>query len=257
MNVKPLHQFGVQVEGNKTQRLTRNMLRELRHAYSLVLLRGFEPPSGRKDLLDLCAEDPQKELLHWNFGPVMEMKEDESSPNYLFSNEAVPFHWDGAFHLVPSWLVFFCVQAPPRGCGGQTLFTDTTAILGDTSSETKTQWENISLSYSTKMLAHYGGKISQPLIQKHAHRDQLVMRFAEPVRTERNPVQLEVRGLPPELDQERFIEAMKQKIYDPRYCYEHEWQQGDLLIADNHALIHGRRGFNQKVPRHLRRIQIL
>ena len=35
------------------------------------------------------------------------------------------------------------------------------------------------------------------------------------------------------------------------------WQQGDFVIADNHALLHGRRAFVDKAPRHLHRVNVL
>jgi L-tyrosine isonitrile desaturase/decarboxylase len=50
---------------------------------------------------------------------------------------------------------------------------------------------------------------------------------------------------------------MERRIYNPRYCYEHAWEQGDILIADNHALIHGRHALTRDCPRHLRRIQLI
>src|SRR6476620_2031394 len=114
MRFRPVHNFGLMIEAHENQRLTPHIIKELRQAYPLVLLRGFQSPD-KEELVSLCTPNPSEDLLHWSFGPVMEMKEDESSPNYLFSNEEVPFHWDGAFHRVPSSLVFFCVKAPPPG----------------------------------------------------------------------------------------------------------------------------------------------
>jgi len=37
----------------------------------------------------------------------------------------------------------------------------------------------------------------------------------------------------------------------------HHWRTGDIVIADNHALLHGRRAFKQDAKRHLRRVNIL
>jgi len=256
MKFRPVHNFGLLIEADQGQSLTANVLKELRLAYPLVLLRGFQSPS-REELISLCAEDPEKELLHWSFGPVMEMKEDESSPNYLFSNEEVPFHWDGAFHRVPSSLVFFCVQAPPKGAGGQTLFTNTTAIAREASPAQRAAWEHVHLSYRTEKLAHYGGVIGESLVQRHPRTGAKILRFAEPVKTEKNPVEVVVDGLPAHVSDETFFQSMRERIYGSRYCYEHIWEDGDLLIADNHALIHGRRAFTKNVPRHLRRVQIL
>jgi alpha-ketoglutarate-dependent taurine dioxygenase len=248
MRFRPVHNFGLLIEAHENQSLNANMIRELREAYPLVLLRGFQKLS-REDLVALCAADPGKELLHWSFGPVMEMKEDESSPNYLFSNEEVPFHWDGAFHRVPGSLVFYCVQAPPEGCGGQTLFANTAAIARDLEPARREEFARLEIIYRTEKLAHYGGEIREKLLQRHPRTGAEILRFAEPVKTAKNPVESDIDGA--------LLAEMREKVYSPRYCYEHQWREGDLLIADNHALIHGRRAFTKNVPRHLRRLQIL
>jgi alpha-ketoglutarate-dependent taurine dioxygenase len=241
---------------DSTQSVTPEMLRELRLHYPLVLLRGFLPPA-REELVRLASGNGRDELLHWSFGSTMEMKEDETSPNYLFSNEAVPFHWDGAFHRVPSHLVFHCIQAPPAGAGGETLFTNTEAIVRESFPQQKRAWQGIKLTYKTDKLAHYGGAISGALLQKHPRTGAEILRFAEPVKTERNPVAVEVEGLPPHIAEPTFLDSLKELIYDDRYCYAHSWRENDLLVVDNHTFIHGRRAFTSKAPRWLRRVQIL
>jgi alpha-ketoglutarate-dependent taurine dioxygenase len=54
-----------------------------------------------------------------------------------------------------------------------------------------------------------------------------------------------------------FKDEMAHLLYDSNHCYEHEWQQGDVLMCDNHSLVHGRHAFRKNTPRHLRRIQLL
>ncbi len=46
-------------------------------------------------------------------------------------------------------------------------------------------------------------------------------------------------------------------MYDPRCMYRHSWHQGDYLIYDNHALLHGRSKIEGNIARHLQRIHIL
>jgi alpha-ketoglutarate-dependent taurine dioxygenase len=43
---------------------------------------------------------------------------------------------------------------------------------------------------------------------------------------------------------------------DPAVSYRHQWHVGDVLVWDNIALQHGRRPFDPKEPRSLRRVQI-
>ncbi len=229
-------------------------LRSLLKKEKLILFRGFNPLQ-KKELMEFAASS-QRDFLEWNFGPVMEMKPDRDPKNYLFSREAVPFHWDGAFHRTPSFLIFQCVSSPQAESGGETLFTDTHRIWTDTKAELKDIWQKVSLTYSTEKLAHYGGSFTTALIETHPERGEVILRFAEPVETKLNPVTLEIHGLSKTLS-ELFFRDLVRKIYSPKYCYAHSWEEGDILIADNHSLLHGRNAFDTETQRHLRRIQLL
>src|SRR5262249_23495928 len=169
--------------------------------HKLIVLRGFEIP-GRDEFLAFCKGFSSMQTLNWSFGPIMEMKEDPNPENYLFSREKVPFHWDGAFHKVPDYLMFSCVEAPWESSGGETLFANTELIYRDASMQEKKLWSEAKFRYQTKKLAHYGGVVEGPLVQAHPESGRMILRFAEPVSTKLNPVSLEVLGLPPEQGRE-------------------------------------------------------
>ncbi len=222
-----------------------------------ALVRDF-PPLDRDQFLAFCREAGKGETdptLHWGFGPVMDLKVDETAKNYLFTHEAVPFHWDGVFFEVPSVLVFHCLEAPARGAGGQTLFTHAEKLYGAIPETTRHFWRNARVTYTTEKVAHYGGTTTVPLFGVHPHKGTPVVRFAERVTTAKNPVGMTISGVDAATAQaiELFL---TNAMYDDRFCYAHEWKPGDLLLADNHALMHGRRAFTQNSPRHIRRIQL-
>lgn len=223
----------------------------------LVLIRGLSPLS-KENFLAFCRGSDRKKdtLLHWDFGPVMELQVQDDAKNYLFSREPVPFHWDGAFHKVPSALVFNCITAPQAGSGGETLFCDTEKVLESADETTKANWNQVRLTYKTKKVAHYGGEFTTSLVESHPNRNGKILRFAEEVKTDLNPVSLEVTGVG-KAEADKTIGYLSQRIYDKDVCLEHRWQDGDLLLVDNHAVIHGRRSFTQNSPRHIRRIQLL
>jgi alpha-ketoglutarate-dependent taurine dioxygenase len=258
MRLEKLNPFGVLVlaEQEATVRDVKpQTMNALIQEHKLVVLRGFKN-FERDDFLSFCESVPGFKTLNWNFGPVMEMKESQDPQNYLFSREQVPFHWDGAFHQVPDFLVFSCVQAPLPNAGGETLFANTEKIYNDASEDVQGIWAQAKLKYETEKVAHYGGSIMGPLVQEHPESRKKILRFAEPVSTKLNPVTLEISNVPLNSG-EMIIQDLTKKIYDSRYCYRHQWQEGDLLIADNHSLIHGRTAFEQNCPRHLRRIQLV
>ena len=71
-----------------------------------------------------------------------------------------------------------------------------------------------------------------------------------------NPPELEFTGIS-EVALDFLHLSLKQALYSPSNFYAHEWQTGDVVIADNFSLLHGREEFVSKSPRHLRRVQVL
>ncbi|MGZ3650514.1 MAG: TauD/TfdA family dioxygenase [Bdellovibrionota bacterium] len=255
-SISPMKPFGLLVQtqpGTTPADLRREDLLALVTDHKLVVVRGLTR-FGREELLNLAATNPDRDLLQWNFGPVMEMKVDPQAQNYLFSREEVPVHWDGAFHLEPRVLVFHCVNAPNPDMGGETTFVDSESLWNDAPSVTKAQWKKLELSYETEKKAHYGGRITVPMVQHHPDKPVTILRYAEPVGSELNPVLMDVAGL--KGPKESFLTEMHELIYSEKYLYEHAWQENDLLLADNFSLLHGRRAFSTDSPRHLRRVQI-
>lgn len=194
----------------------------------------------------------EDQLLHWSFGPIMNMKHDQASPNYLFSSEKVPFHWDGAFYKEPRHLLFYCTES--EGEGGETLFTNTEKIWNSLSEKEQEASLQIELEYETEKLAHYGGKIRVPLVQKHPKSSRPILRMAERVDSKLNPVSLKIHGIS---DPNEFYETWTRKLYDPEFMYEHRWEKGDLLVVDNFTYLHGRRALGSNEKRSFKRIQIL
>lgn len=187
-------------------------------------------------------------LLSWDFGPIMTMKYQKEATNYLFSDEAVPFHWDGAFYKEPKLLLFYCVES--EGEGGETTFTDTTRLWNSLSGAEKDECRNVTLTYSTEKKAHYGGTIRVPLVQTHPETGEVILRLAEKVETEKNPVTLKIEGA-----SEEFYDRMVRKLYDNMIA--HKWEKGDLLLVDNFRYLHGRRALKSNMNRCFKRIQIL
>lgn len=206
---------------------------------------------GRDDFLAFAKS--LGEVLEWSFGPINELQSQQDAKNYLYTEEAVPFHWDGAFATVPHILLFQCEASDVLG--GETLFTDTALLLQSFTPREQVRLKEIGASYRTEKLAHYGGSITQPLWALHPKTQEPVLRFAEPVHSSKNPV-LRVLHCPRPED-EKLVLELERRLYRPPFCYRHQWKKQDLLIADNHALLHGRAPLVKDGKRHIRRIQII
>jgi alpha-ketoglutarate-dependent taurine dioxygenase len=116
-------------------------------------------------------------------------------------------------------------------------------------------WEATSITYSCEKVVHYGGSFTSPMIVRHPSSGEQTLRFAEPV-TDLNPVHLEIPGATAG-QREALVAEMAKLLRHPQFSVAHAWRAGDVLIADNHALLHGRNAFVHAGLRHIRRINIL
>jgi alpha-ketoglutarate-dependent taurine dioxygenase len=222
----------------------------------VVVLRGF-------DLLDkddfTAYSANWGEILTWDFGAVLDLVVQDDPTNYLFARGDVPFHWDGAFaRATPSFFLFQCVSAPPPGSGGETVFSDTSEVVRRAGDELRATWESVRVTYRTDKVAHYGGNVSQPLLATHPVTGETTIRYAEPLDPARylNPLFLTVSGVPAQ-EAGPFMADLSARLHDPEVCYHHEWRDGDIVVVDNHALVHGRNAFRGDPSRHLQRIQVI
>jgi alpha-ketoglutarate-dependent taurine dioxygenase len=257
LKFKKLKPFGTLLEDASLNDV--EVVRSLSIESPLLVLRDVQI-NGDEDLLNFAQRISRKtgniqdKLLHWDFGPVMNMGFKSDAANYLFSSENVPFHWDGAFYREPQWLLFYCVKS--CGVGGETLFSNTEKIWTEASKEERRLFAEIELSYETEKKAHYGGKVKVKMLQHHPISGREILRYAEEVETKLNPVTLEIttKG---DLDTEKFVSLMQERIYNSDHCYRHIWKVGDLILADNFSLIHGRKALGKNLERSFKRIQIL
>ena len=60
----------------------------------------------------------------------------------------------------------------------------------------------------------------------------------------------------PEDVSNRVFANLRRALFDERYVYYHDWREGDLLLMDNYAVLHGREGF-QAARRALANIQVV
>jgi alpha-ketoglutarate-dependent taurine dioxygenase len=177
--------------------------------------------------------------------------------NYLFSREAVPMHWDGAFHVEPKYIVFYCKRAVNgfgSGPNGATLFADVERMWADLSAVERAATGQVRQRFRTEKLAHYGGDVTRNLVEDHPTKAKPVLRLAEPVSTQKNPVSLELQPEGPST--QSMVSSLHQRLYQPEYLYRHSWKAGDLLIADNHSLLHGREALSQETQREIWRVQL-
>ena len=254
---RPLSPFGIEVTASaassNVEQVGASQFKMWMSHHRYVLLRGFAALST--DSLMQLARSLGKPL-EWEFGAVNELVAKSDAKNYIYTTAAVPFHWDGAFvGKIPRYILFSCEVAPPSDSGGETIFCDGAQVLRGAKPEQRTLWKSVSITYSTEKVVHYGGSFTSPMVVNHPDSGEETLRFAEPV-SDLNPVSLDIPNLTP-AQRDSLISEMAIMLRDPRFCAAHSWRAGDVLIADNFALLHGRNAFLHAALRHIRRVNIL
>lgn len=255
IETRELEPFGLVVkvpEGTPWDALDEAQIEAWIAQHRVLVLRGVRPfakaelPPAARRLGPLQA---------WSFGSVNELKVDAAKKNYLFTDRSVPLHYDGAFAgRVPHYLFFHCLRAPDAAAGGETTFVDTTRVWSGVDEPTRDRLRSLTFRYETERVVHYGGSFVAPVVAQHPATNQTVLRFAEPV-DDLNPVRVRAEGLDP-LQSAKMITELRERLTRPEVTLAHQWQDNDVVIADNHALLHGRRAFLASSPRHIRRVNV-
>ncbi|MCP9944193.1 TauD/TfdA family dioxygenase [Streptomyces somaliensis] len=260
--VTALKPFGAVVEarreGTDLGTVDPEAVRALVDEHRVVVLRRFRPWEDKEGLVAYARR--WGPILSWDFGEVLDLEVHADPKDYVFTPGPVPYHWDGAFaERTPAHQIFQCVRAPARGTGGRTTFCDTTMVLDALPAGTRARWEALRITYRKEKTAHYGGHITVPLVRSHPRTGTPVIRYAEPLAPGEflSPLFLDVEGLPEGVGAEAFFTDIRERLYSPEVMYEHAWEDGDFVVTDNHALLHGRTAFTQGSPRHLRRVHVL
>lgn len=260
--ITKMHPFGVLIETKESNQdvleLDTEEIREIFRKEHLVALRGFKTFNGADEFAGYCERFGEISL--WPFGKVLELVEHENPEDHIFDNNYIPLHWDGMYRRqIPEYQIFHCVSAPLSGQGGRTTFSNTVLVLENASPEQRSLWNQVTGVYVRKM-EFYDSKTVSPIITRHPFRDYEVIRYNEPPSNEKghfvNPSDLDFRGLR-EGEQESFHRDLKESLYSVENFYAHEWQTGDVVIADNLTLLHGREEFTSRAPRHIRRVHVL
>jgi alpha-ketoglutarate-dependent taurine dioxygenase/4-hydroxybenzoate polyprenyltransferase len=251
---RELSPFGLEVtvpEGTEWGEVDPDRVHAWVRAHRVVVIRGLRPLQKRELPRAARRLGP---LQAWPFGAVNELKPDAQAKNYLYTTREVPLHWDGAFAgRAPRYLFFHCVEAP-GGEGGETVFVDTARIFALADDETRDRWRALCFTYETDRIVHYGGRFSARVVTPHPRTGEPVLRFAEPV-DDLNPVRVHAEGLAP-LESARMITLLRRALQEPRAVLAHAWRAGDVVVADNHVLLHGRRAFAGGERRHIRRVNV-
>lgn len=259
---RPLNPFGAILEAkHQDVPLSSLDVRELRRLFDehhLLVIRNFRTFTSAEDFSEYCAN--WGEISIWPFGKVLELVERKNPADHIFDHSYVPLHWDGMYRpRVPEIQMFHCVHAPTSQEGGRTTFSHTPLVLERTPRSTRDFWMGVTGIYRREM-EYYSSLTKAPIISNHPTKAYQVIRYCEPPcegdASFINPSQLDFIGLA-DGEKKEFHRSLRAALYSPEAFYAHQWQSGDVVIADNYTLLHGREAFTSGASRHLRRVHVL
>jgi alpha-ketoglutarate-dependent taurine dioxygenase len=250
-------------------------LRALAEHSSPVVLRGFQN-DGSRDKFVVKAHELGKPLP-WMFGLVLEVKDhgiNSRGMNNTLSAERMPFHYDGVFKTKttgrvledgsdevlpdpPRFQFFTAVTESPPGTG-YTIFAASSRLLKYLPSTLPLERLQ-RLTWSVKTKAWNSPQLrGLKLIEMHPSTGKPILRYHEPwpqSKTAFEAITVNIEGVE-ETISAAVCATLDSLLHDRRVCYWHEWEQGDLLVSDNMAMLHTRTGFTAGSDRELWRIHV-
>ncbi len=164
-----------------------------------------------------------------------------------FSRGVEQWHADSSYRETASDAsLFYGEIVPPEG--GDTLFADATAAYRTLDPALKRRIEGLRGVHSLEMLRAWGQRqnpdrtqdvrsqaaefpsVSQPLARVHPATGAKSLYVCPAVISH-------VEGLEPD-EGAALIETLVAHVTQPRFVYAHRWQQGDLVMWDNRAVLH-------------------
>ncbi|KAL8949691.1 MAG: hypothetical protein Q9222_004220 [Ikaeria aurantiellina] len=243
-------------------------VRALSEACSPVVLRGFTDTTDQHTF-ESKAYDAGK-VAPWVFGIRQAVKDagnNNAMANTVTSTEAMPMHYDGMFFLkkevdpttgieksvaqVPRFQYFTAVTPSPPG-DGMTLFASSQLFF-----------QHLSPGYTFEDLRHlkwscrHSSKWDDPqtdlsLVVPHPTNQKPCIRWHEPwykwqTKFSHNEIRI-TNG------EQRYKDLIREMLYDRRVCLYFNFEQGDILVADNVSMMHTRTSFTAGTGRELWRI---
>ncbi|KAF4208138.1 hypothetical protein CNMCM8927_001157 [Aspergillus lentulus] len=248
--------------------LPMHKVRQLSNGLSPVVLRGFRETLEEELYVQKASE--LGTILPWSFGIIQKVRDagrTDKLGNNVTSNEAMPMHYDGMFKFEeetdpvtgevkrvqkpPGYQFFTCPATAPKG-SGYTLFASSRLFFR----YLPLPWTAERLQKVTWAMDNDGfwdAKLKNlPLVVPHPVTGLPCMRWHQP--WDSTKTKFSTCAVTIENDEQGLVSVVDDLTYDYRVCLRFSWEQGDLLVSDNTAMLHTRTGYKTDCDRELWRI---
>lgn len=154
-----------------------------------------------------------------------------------------PNHWhtDKSYHAVPSAITMLHGKEVPSK-GGETLFANMKLAYEELTPEMKARidglkvqhsWEanriNVGETPATEDQKRERPPVTHPLVRTHPDTGTRALYIGTHIDI--------IHGLS-RTDSDALVEELMEHAIQPKYRYDHQWRQGDLVMWDNRSLMH-------------------
>ncbi|KAI0115741.1 Pyoverdine/dityrosine biosynthesis protein-domain-containing protein [Nemania sp. FL0031] len=246
-------------------------VRHLSNNFSPVVLRGFSETKDEEVWVEKGHE--LGKVLSWaltgTIFKVVNSRDDSKMSNNVTSNEPLPMHFDGVFKFAeqkdsvtgevkkvldpPGYQYFTCLATAPKG-DGYTLFCSSRLafrylpIAWPLERLEPVTWEMTNDGFWSNV--HKG----LPLVVRHPVTGAPCLRWHSPwdsSKTKYSSYKIVIEN-----EEQSLVRLIEKSTYDFRACLRFSWQQGDLLVSDNVAMLHTRTSYTSECDREMWRIHL-
>lgn len=253
---------------------TRRQLLALWREAGMVLFRGVGTAPERLLALSRCFGDlephPIEDIRMPGYPELIALtnKDGPRGPVYAFDGVPtygrIPWHTDLAFQAVPNAGALLNM-VDKAAMGGGTAWLDTALAYQALDEELKQRIHGVEARFefcadlSGMKFGNPGGTrvgeskasfpdyppIARPIVWRHPVTGAPVL----------NVCPLNIRGIVgmEEAEGDALIRALIEAVVQPRFIYEHDWQEGDVILWDNYRMMHAAMGHPVNVLRTVHR----
>lgn len=196
-------------------------------------------------IVGTCAR--MGEVMHTNYGTLFDVRAVPTPENLAYTDLGLGLHTDNPYRdPVPGFQALHTLVAAPDG--GDSLFADGIALARHLRATDPAAFDVLA---GTPVVFHYRSAEAdlcavRPLIDLDVTGEVRAVHYNS---RSIAPLRLEAR------DAERFYAAYRAfagLLREPRFQARMRLEAGELVVFDNHRILHGRTGFaSQRYPRHL------
>lgn len=205
-------------------------LTEMINAHHLVLLKSDRPiePDRQIELTRKLGEPWSYGFTEGQYKEYPEIFKVSNQRGIGFVNAGQAWHSDGSIYNKAMHLSIFAIDTIPTD-GAATYFTSLSKALDRLPIAVKEQLTHTRADYGKMYKPH-------PVIWQHPVTGNEVLHISEGIKG--RFVNLETGEHFAEKENQEMDHLLHDLLWEAGTYYQHQWQKGDLLIADNYAVAH-------------------